>query len=46
MPDVKERMAQLGVEIVANKPDEFKAFLEAEVKKWAHVVKQTGITIE
>jgi len=45
-PDVKDRLEQLGVDIVANSPAEFRNFLEIEVIKWATVVKQTGIKLE
>jgi tripartite-type tricarboxylate transporter receptor subunit TctC len=34
LPDVKEKCAQLGFEVVANKPDEFAAYIKKEVDKW------------
>jgi tripartite-type tricarboxylate transporter receptor subunit TctC len=43
MPDVHERLEGLGVEPVANTPEEFAAFQEAEIAKWAKVVKDAGI---
>jgi tripartite-type tricarboxylate transporter receptor subunit TctC len=33
----------LGVEPVANTPEEFAAFQKAEIAKWAKVVKDAGI---
>jgi tripartite-type tricarboxylate transporter receptor subunit TctC len=45
-PDMKERLATLGAEGVGNAPDEFKAFVQAEIKKWARVVKEAGLKVE
>ncbi|QET04598.1 MULTISPECIES: tripartite tricarboxylate transporter substrate binding protein [Cupriavidus] len=45
-PAVKERLAAIGAEGSANKPDEFRAFLEAEQAKWAKVIKQGNIRPE
>ncbi|HEV7820984.1 MAG TPA: tripartite tricarboxylate transporter substrate binding protein [Burkholderiales bacterium] len=44
LPDVKERMARLGAEVVANSPAEARKFLHDEVQKWAKTVKAAGIT--
>jgi tripartite-type tricarboxylate transporter receptor subunit TctC len=45
-PDMRERLAGDGSELVANSPEEFAAFIKAELVKWAAVVKATGITPE
>lgn len=45
-PDTKERLATLGAEGVGNSPDEFRAFVKAEIAKWARVVKQAGLKVE
>ncbi len=40
---VKGRMADAGVIATTNKsPEEFKAYLEADAKKWSDVIKKTG----
>jgi len=41
-PDVRERLAQLGLEWKPNTPAEFAAFLRGEVPKWAKAVKDSG----
>lgn len=41
-PDVRERLAQLGLEWKANTSGEFAAFLRSEVEKWARAVKDSG----
>ena len=42
-PDVKERFARLGFDIVGNTPEQFQAFIEAEVVKWGKVVREAKI---
>ena len=44
LPDVRERLAADGAEVVASAPDEFAAFIRAETAKWAKVVKDAGIS--
>jgi len=46
MPDVKERLAGLGAEIVADSPEEFAALVKAEVVKWSDVVKKSGAKVD
>jgi tripartite-type tricarboxylate transporter receptor subunit TctC len=45
-PDVKERFAANGLEIVHYTSAEFGAFLREEVPKWAGVVKSSGAKVE
>ena len=45
-PDVKERLATMGAEPVGNSPEEFRAFVKAEIVKWAKVVKEAGLKVE
>ncbi|KRC85934.1 MFS transporter [Achromobacter sp. Root83] len=44
--DVIDRFGKQGVEIVASSPAEFKALVNAEVKKWTGVIDRAGIKIE
>jgi tripartite-type tricarboxylate transporter receptor subunit TctC len=46
LPDVKERMAVLGFEPVANKPEEFAARIETEIPKWERVIRDANIKAE
>ena len=41
-PDVRERLAQLGLDWKSNTSGEFAAFLRDEVQKWAKAVKDSG----
>ena len=43
MPDVKEKCAQLGFDVVANSPDKFAEYIKAEVEKWAGVIREAKI---
>jgi tripartite-type tricarboxylate transporter receptor subunit TctC len=45
MPDVKERVLELGYNIVMSSPQQFAAQIAAEVEKWAGVVKAAGIEV-
>jgi tripartite-type tricarboxylate transporter receptor subunit TctC len=43
MPEVRDRiLAQASVPI-SNTPEEYAAFIQAETKKWAEVIKQANI---
>jgi len=41
--EVKERMAQQGLFIVANTPEQFAAFLKVEIPRWQKIVKDAGV---
>lgn len=43
MPDIQERLSTSGAEPVASTPEQFGAYLAAEVAKWDRVVKQAKI---
>jgi tripartite-type tricarboxylate transporter receptor subunit TctC len=43
LPDVKEKCATLGFDVVANSPQEFAAYIKADVEKWAKVIKDAKI---
>ncbi len=45
-PDVRERLAQNGLEWRPNTPGEFAAFLREETQKWAQAVKDSGAKAE
>lgn len=41
--DVRERMNQIGFDVVASSPDEFGRFMREEVERWTRVVQKGGI---
>ena len=44
--DVKERLATMGAEGIASSPEQFRSFVQTEIRKWAKVVKQAGLKVE
>lgn len=44
--DVRDRMSQLGFDVVAGTPDEFGQFIKAEVERWTQVVQRGAIKAE
>jgi tripartite-type tricarboxylate transporter receptor subunit TctC len=44
-PDVIERLKGLNVDFRENTPDEFRAFVAAEMEKWSRVVREGGIKL-
>ena len=45
-PDVSQRMNQIGFDVVASTPEEFGAFMKAEVERWTRVVAKGNIKPE
>jgi tripartite-type tricarboxylate transporter receptor subunit TctC len=45
-PEIAERFAWVGAEIVASTPEAFGTFLRLELAKWAKVVKEAGLKAE
>ncbi len=46
LPEVKERLAGQGAEMLTSTPQEFGAFIRSETAKWAKVVKFSGARID
>jgi tripartite-type tricarboxylate transporter receptor subunit TctC len=45
-PVVKEKLASQGLTLVGDTPEHFRSFIDAEIKKWAGVIKEAGIATE
>lgn len=45
-PELKERFAQQGQEMVGNSPERFREIVKAEVAKWAKVINEIGLRID
>ena len=45
-PEIRERMTQIGFDVVAGTPEEFGAFMKAEVERWTKAVERGGIKAE
>lgn len=46
LPDVRERFLALGAEPAPGTPDEFAAYLRAEIAKWGRAVKDSGAKVD
>jgi tripartite-type tricarboxylate transporter receptor subunit TctC len=42
LPEIKERLSSQGAEPVGNSPEQFAAYITAEMTKWGNVVKVSG----
>jgi tripartite-type tricarboxylate transporter receptor subunit TctC len=45
-PDARERLYSIGAEPMSNTPEEFAAYINSEMAKWAKVVKAAGIRVD
>jgi tripartite-type tricarboxylate transporter receptor subunit TctC len=43
LPDLRAKLADLGMEGIGNSPDEFATAIKSEIPKWAKVIKESGI---
>ena len=46
MPDVKQNVTSLGLEVTPSTPEAFTPFLKAEMLKWGNAVKISGAKID
>jgi tripartite-type tricarboxylate transporter receptor subunit TctC len=44
--ETKKRIEEFGMEVVASRPEQFDAFIGAEMKRWARVIKEANIEPE
>ncbi|MDA0981791.1 MAG: tripartite tricarboxylate transporter substrate-binding protein [Proteobacteria bacterium] len=43
VPEIRERLMAGGAEPQTSTPEEFAAFIRAEIPKWARVIKSAGV---
>jgi tripartite-type tricarboxylate transporter receptor subunit TctC len=46
LPDVRERLTQLGADPAGNTPEQFGAYVKAEIAKWGPIVKASGARVD
>ncbi|MGQ0522660.1 MAG: Bug family tripartite tricarboxylate transporter substrate binding protein [Betaproteobacteria bacterium] len=46
LPDVKEKMFALGMEVAGSTPDELGALVKSDIAKWGKVIKEAGVRVE
>lgn len=45
-PETRKALTNLGVDIAGNTPEEFAAYIRAEIPKWAAIVKASGASLD
>jgi tripartite-type tricarboxylate transporter receptor subunit TctC len=45
-PAARQRLGQLGYEVIGSTPEQLKAHLQSEIDKWSPVIKGAGIRIQ
>ena len=46
LPELKERTRSHGIELAGSTPEQFSAFLRADIAKWTQVIREFGITVD
>jgi tripartite-type tricarboxylate transporter receptor subunit TctC len=46
MPDVQQKMQEIGSQLVPSSPAEFRKFVEDEIAKWSEAVKISGASVD
>jgi tripartite-type tricarboxylate transporter receptor subunit TctC len=46
IPDVRESLTAQGADIVGNTPEQFAAWIRAEVRRWAEVIRVSGAKVD
>ena len=45
LSDVRARLAEIGIEVVAGTPAEFANVIRTETEQWAKLIKEAGIKV-
>ena len=46
LPDIQRRLSDLGLTTIANSPEQFTAFIKAEIEKWQKIIKVSGARVD
>ena len=46
MPEIRSRLAEMGIEAVGGTPEQLAGFLHSEVAKWARIAQEAHVTAE
>ena len=46
LPDVRERMVNLGMEVAGSTPEELGALVQSDIAKWGKVIRESGVKVD
>ena len=46
LPDIKEKLAGMGFDPIANTPEQFGAYIHTEITRWGKVVREANLKVE
>lgn len=46
MPEIREKLAGMGMDAISTTPEAFGDFVQSEIKKWGRVIKESGIRVQ
>jgi tripartite-type tricarboxylate transporter receptor subunit TctC len=46
LPDVKERMFNLGMEVAGSTPEQLGTLVQSDIAKWGKVIKASGVRVD
>jgi tripartite-type tricarboxylate transporter receptor subunit TctC len=46
LPDVRQVLSTQGVDIIGGTPEQFSAYIRAEIPKWAEIVRRSGAHVD
>ena len=46
IPQVRQRLEDLGVEVIAQGPEALPALTKSDLEKWGPIVKQVGVKLD
>jgi tripartite-type tricarboxylate transporter receptor subunit TctC len=46
MPDVKDKLSGAGIDVVGSTPEQFQAFTNSEVDRWADIVRERNLKVD
>lgn len=46
LPDIKEKLAAMGFDPIANTPEQFAEYIDAEIRRWGKVVRDANLKVD
>jgi tripartite-type tricarboxylate transporter receptor subunit TctC len=46
LPEIRAKLAEQGLDIATNTPEQFAAYIKSETAKWAKLIREVGVKPE